>query len=268
MAVAIQRNNVKTFGTDGPAMVFVHGFGCDQTMWHQLQSRFENSHRTVLLDLTGMGQSDLQAYDFRRHAGIDGHAADLVEVLEELELTGAVLVGHSIGASICAAAALRAPERVSRLVLVSPSPCFLNDPDSGYTGGFEAGQLEELIELLESNQMGWSSQMAPVIAGHPAGTAATDELTQSFCRTDPQIMAHFGKVTFFSDCRGELARLTHPSLIVHCGEDALVPMATADWMRENIPQSTLAVLQRPGHCPHMTVPGEVEEAMRAFLGKR
>ncbi len=263
----LARNKVQRTGhSEGRPIVFVHGFGCDQSMWRQVAPAFEAAHPVVTYDLTGMGQSDLSAYDRGRYAGLEAHAEDLRAILDGLDLREAVLVGHSIGATIALLAAELAPERVDRIAMVSPSPCFMERPEEGYHGGFQAEELEGLVAFLDENHLGWSEQMAPTIAGQPAGQPASDELTQSFCRTDPAIAQHFARVTFFADRRAEFARAERPVLILHCDDDALVPMAVAEWMEHHVPQSSLRVLRATGHCPHMTVPGEVVAALQGFAG--
>jgi sigma-B regulation protein RsbQ len=261
----ISRHNVADTGPGCPPMVFVHGFGCDQTMWRHVAPKFESECRTVLYDLLGMGKSALAAYDFDRHADLVGHADDLVDVLDALDLRGVTLVGHSVGASIAVLAARRATDRVESLILVSPSPSFLNDPANGYQGGFEKGDLEGLVDLLNENQLGWSQQMAPQIVGHPAEDPNTEELTQSFCRTHPRIATHFARATFLADSRDEFAGLLLPTLIVHCDQDALVPMPVLDWMQRHMPHSDVEVLSARGHCPHMTIPESVTRAIGRFL---
>ena len=264
----VERNRVAVSGpAEGRPIVFIHGFGCDQSMWSDVAPSFESENRVITYDLTGMGQSDLSAYDMERYANLEAHAEDLLSVLNELGLEDAVLVGHSIGATIAVLAATRVPEQVSRLVLVSPTPSFLEDEASGYHGGFQREDLEELVKFLDENHLGWSAQMAPTIAGQPAGQPAAEELTQSFCRTDPAIAQHFGRVTFFADFRAEFESAARPVLILHCDDDALVPMQVADWMRDRVPGATLRVLSASGHCPHMTVPSDVIAAMHEFLGQ-
>jgi len=264
---AILRNNVDVDGpvSAGP-MVFVHGFGCDRSMWRDVAPAFVQTHRIVTYDLTGMGGSDLSAYEPRRYADLQSHADDLLEILEALSLRDVCLVGHSIGASIALLAANRAPERVSRLVMVSPSPAFLDDAEAGYRGGFAREEIEGLVKLLEENQLGWSMQMAPTITGQPVEAPSTETLTQSFCRTDPEIARHFGRVTFFSDRRADYERAACPVLILHCSDDALVPMNVAEWMRDRVPDATLEVLEASGHSPHMTVPDKVVKTIRQHLG--
>lgn len=264
----VDRNRVVDAGArTGQPLVFVHGFGCDQSMWRQVVPDFAADWRTVTYDLTGMGQSDLSAYDKARYATLDAHAEDLLAILRELELEDAVLVGHSIGASIALLAANLAPERVARLVLVSPTPSFLEDEAGGYHGGFQRDEIDELIAFLDENHLGWSARMAPTIAGQPAGEPAAEDLTQSFCRTDPAIAQHFGRVTFLADQRPAFEAAARPALILHCSKDSLVSMQVAEWMRDRTPGATLEVLDATGHCPHMTVPSQVVAAMRAWLGR-
>jgi sigma-B regulation protein RsbQ len=265
--VALERNNVTFSGpAEATPVIFVHGFGCDQSMWREVTRRFERSHRMVTYDLTGMGQSDLSAYDPGRYANLQAHAEDLLAIIDELGFEKVALVGHSVGATIALLAANQAPERISRLVLVAPSPCFMEDEARDYHGGFSRDELEGLIAFLDENHLGWSAHMAPTIAGQPEGAAVTEELTQSFCRTDPTIAQHFGRVTFLGDERRAFEQAARPCLILHCNEDVLVPMAVADWMKDEMPNATLKILEATGHCPHMTVPDEVAAAMRLYLG--
>lgn len=262
----VERNQVVVSGSpEDQPIVFIHGFGCDQTMWRQVAPMFEETFRVVTYDLTGMGKSDLSAYNMRHYSDLEAHADDLLSILKELDLENMVLVGHSIGATIALLAANREPERVARLVLVSPTPSFLDDPANGYRGGFSSADMGELITFLDENHLGWSAQMAPTIAGQSAGEPAAEELTQGFCRTDPSIAQHFGRVTFFADRRRAFEQAARPALILHCRNDALVPMQVADWMREQVPGATLKVLDATGHSPHMTVPGDVVAAMREYL---
>lgn len=262
----VERNQVVVSGSpEGQPIVFIHGFGCDQTMWRQVAPMFEDTFQVVTYDLTGMGKSDLAAYDMKRYAELEAHVIDLLSIMQELDLENVVLVGHSIGATIALLAANRAPERVARLVLVSPTPSFLDDPANGFGGGFSNADLAELITFLEVNHLGWSTRMAPTIAGQPSGEPSAEELTQSFCRTDPSIAQHFGRVTFFADERSAFEQAARPALILHCRNDALVPMQVADWMGARVPGATMKVLDTTGHAPHMTVPSDVVGAMRDYL---
>ncbi len=265
MTGIIERNNVTISGEGDRTLLFAHGFGCDQSMWRHITPKFVPDHRVITYDLTGAGSSDLSAYDFERYSDLEGHADDILQICEVLDLEDVVLIGHSVSASSAVIAANRAPDRFDRLVLVSPSPSFANDPDGGYIGGFSHDDLQGVIDFMEDNYLGWSEMMAPRIAGQAAGEPAAADLTQSFCRTDPDIAKHFGRVTFFSDRRDDMKRTARPSLVLHCSQDALVPMGVADWMRDNIPNSTIEVLPVTGHCPHMTAPELTASEIRAYL---
>lgn len=259
----MKRNNISVTGTGTRPILFAHGFGCDKSMWRQVAPAFEDDYKVVTFDLTGAGGSDLSAYDFEKYADLRAHAEDILRICDELKLDDVILVGHSISASIATLAANVQPGRFRTLVLVAPTPSFIDDEN--YKGGFSRQDIEGLTEMVDANYLGWSQQMAPTIAGQAPGEPAADDLTQSFCRTDPQIAKHFARVTFFADCREDMKRLSTPSLILHCDDDPLVPMDVADWMRENIPQSHLEVLAVTGHCPHMTAPDQTIKAIRRYL---
>ena len=249
----------------GPPMLFSHGFGCDQNMWRLVAPAFEEDHRVVLFDHVGAGSSDLTAYDRRRYDSLDGYAEDVLEICEALDLTGVTFVGHSVSAMIGVLAALRAPDRFAKLILVSPSPSYIDDGD--YVGGFKRADIEELLESLDSNFLGWSSAMAPVIMGNPDRPELGEELTNSFCRTDPDIAGHFARVTFLSDNRGDLPRVQIPTLILQCADDAIAPQSVGAYVHEQIAGSELVLLDAVGHCPNLSAPAELVEAMTAYLAR-
>ena len=260
----LERNCVTVSGAHGaPAIVFAHGFGCDQQMWRYVAPAFEADHRVVLFDHVGSGGSDLSAYDAEKYGSLDGYATDVVEILEALDLGPAVFVGHSVSAMIGLLAAARAPEQFAKLVLVGPSPRYIDD--DGYVGGFGRADIEELLASLESNFLGWSSAMAPVIMGNPERPELGEELTNSFCRTDPDIAAQFARVTFLSDNRADLAGVALPTLILQCRVDAIAPQAVGEYVQREIPGSELVVLDATGHCPNLSAPEETAAAIRAFL---
>jgi sigma-B regulation protein RsbQ len=260
----LARNNVTVWGQpDGRAMIFAHGFGCDQHMWRLVAPAFEANHRVVLFDHVGAGGSDLSAYDVERYSTLEGYADDVLEICRELELSDAIFVGHSVSAMIGVLAAARDPERIGKLILVGPSPRYIDD--DGYTGGFSRADIDELLESLDSNFLGWSSALAPVIMGNPDRPELGEELTSSFCRTDPDIASHFARVTFLSDNRADLARVATPVLVLQCKEDAIAPQAVGEFVHREIAGSRLAVLDAVGHCPNLSAPGETVAAMKAFL---
>jgi len=260
----LRRNNVRVAGPpDATAMVFAHGFGCDQNMWRFVTPAFEADHRIVLFDVVGMGGSDASAFSAERYSSLDGYATDVLEILEALDLRGVVFVGHSVSAMVGVLAAIREPDRFSKLVLVGPSPRYLDDAD--YVGGFGRDDIDELLRSLESNYLGWSSAMAPVIMGNPDEPHLGEELTASFCRTDPAIAAHFARVTFLSDNRAELKEVPVPALVLQCSDDVIAPDAVGDFVAREIPTATLVKLRAIGHCPNLSAPAETALAIRAFL---
>jgi sigma-B regulation protein RsbQ len=260
----LTRNNVKLSGSPGAQpMMFAHGFGCDQNMWRFVAPAFEDDHRVVLFDHVGAGASDLSAYSFERYASLDAYAEDVLDICRELELSDVVFVGHSVSATIGILAAVREPARFAKLVLVGPSPRYIDD--SGYVGGFSKEDIEGLLESLESNYLGWSSQMAPVIMGNPQHPELGEELTNSFCRTDPAIAGQFARVTFLSDNRGDLEQVRTPTLILQCSQDVIAPQAVGEYVHDRIRGSTLVLMNATGHCPNLSAPEETVAAIRAFL---
>ena len=259
----VSRNNVRVSG-DGPAtLVFAHGFGCDQNMWRLLRPSFEKRFRVVLFDLVGSGMSDLAAYDRAKYASLQGYADDVLEILDETAAGPVIFVGHSVSAMIGMLADLKAPGRFAGHMMIGPSPCYINDGD--YVGGFERADIDSLLETLESNYLGWSSAMAPAIMGAPEQPELGAELTNSFCRTDPEIAKHFARVTFLSDNRAELPQLKTPTLIVQCSDDLIAPTSVGEYLHRMLPVSTLRVIANVGHCPHLSEPCACIDAMNDFL---
>ena len=258
------RNNVHVGGTEGrPTMVFAHGFGCDQNMWRFVAPAFADTHRIVLFDYVGCGRSDLAAFDHARYGTLDGYAQDLLEVCEALDLQQSILVGHSVSAMIGLLAAIRQPARFSRLVMIAPSPRYVDDPP--YVGGFQRDDVENLLSLMDHNYIGWASALAPMVAGDPQRPELGAELEQSFCSTDPQAARTFARTTFFADNRADLPKLKHPSLIVQVSDDAIAPVSVGRYMQAHMPGSEFALLEAVGHCPHMSHPQDTIEVLRRFV---
>ncbi len=261
----LARNNVRTSGSpEGQPMLFAHGFGCDQNMWRFVAPAFEEQFRVVLFDHVGAGDSDQSAYDVAKYSSLDGYATDILEICEALDLRDVVLVGHSVSAMIGMLAALRAPDRFAKLVMVGPSPRYIDD--DRYVGGFSAADIKELLESLDSNYLGWSTAMAPVIMGNSERPELGQELTESFCRADPAIAKRFAEVTFLSDNREDLARVRVPTLVLQCSNDVIAPNAVGAYVHEQIPGSTLVTLEATGHCPNLSAPEETTAAIRQFVG--
>ncbi|MDO7874085.1 alpha/beta hydrolase [Hymenobacter sp. ASUV-10] len=259
----LKRHHVSVSGTGGQAMVFVHGFGCDQHMWRLVAPAFEAQYQVVLLDLVGAGGSDLAAYQPARYATLAAHAEDVCEVLQTLHLHEVVFVGHSVSAMIGVLAAIREPARFARLVLVAPSPYYLNE--GPYTGGFEPHDIDDLLGAMDINYLGWTAAFAPVVMANPDQPALAAELANSFCRTNPDIARHFADVTFRSDNRADLPHVRTPSLILQSARDLIAPLAVGYYMHEQLPDSDLVVLDTTGHCPHLSAPQATIAAIRAYL---
>jgi sigma-B regulation protein RsbQ len=259
----IERNNVQVRGTGERAMMFAHGFGCDQNMWRFVEPAFRGDFKTVLFDHVGAGGSDLKAYDKAKYSSLAGYARDVVEIGRKLELKDAVFVGHSVSSMIGALAVKLAPGMFGKLVMVGPSARYIND--DSYVGGFSEQQIEELLQFMESNHMGWSAQMAPAIMGNPDRPELGEELTNSFCRTDPDIAKAFARVTFMSDNRADLAGVNIPTLILQCSEDIIASQEVGEFVHRGIPRSEIRILEATGHCPNLSAPDEVISAMRPFV---
>src|SRR5579875_1927088 len=244
-------------------MVFAHGFGCDQHMWRHVAPRFEDDFQVVLFDLAGAGESDPGSYDPARYDSLAAYAEDVLVICDELDLRQVIFVGHSVSAMIGVLAAVEAPDRFAKLVLVGPSPRYTDD--GSYVGGFTAADIEELLDSLDSNYLGWSSAMAPVIMGNDDRPELGEELTQSFCRMDPRIAQQFARVTFLSDNRADLARVTTPTLVLQSRHDVIAPVSVGEYVAQAIPGSELAVLDATGHCPNLSAPDATAAAIADFV---
>jgi len=263
MSAVLQRYNVKVVGQGQQSMVFAHGYGCDQNMWRFITPAFEDRYKIVLFDHVGHGRSDASAFDRTKYASLNGYADDVLAICRELDLTNIVFVGHSVSAMIGTLAAIREPERFERLVLIGPSPRYIDD--GTYVGGFKQEDIEGLLDFLDSNHLGWSSTMAPVIMGNSDRPELGEELSNSFCRTNPEIAKHFARVTFLSDNREDLPQVKTRALILQCSQDAIAPEAVGRYMHQNLPGSEFVLMKATGHCPNLSAPEETIAAMEAFL---
>ncbi|MCU1570056.1 MAG: alpha/beta hydrolase [Naasia sp.] len=259
-----RRNNVHVLGAaSGSPLVFAHGFGCSQEMWRHVAPAFEADHPVVLFDHVGAGNSDLSAYQRSRYDSLHGYAEDLLQILEQLDLHDVVYVGHSVSAMIGVLAANMDPSRFRALILVCPSPRYIDD--DGYSGGFTLPDIESMLDALDANYLGWSAGMAPVIMGVPQRPELGAELTESFCRTEPAIARHFARVTFLSDNRRDLAAVSVPTLVLQSADDAIAPRQVGQYVHEHIPGSTLRVMPTTGHCPNLSDPELVSAEILAYL---
>ena len=250
-------------GKGTQTILFAHGYGCDQNMWRFVYPAFEAKYKVVLFDHVGAGNSDHSSYSEDKYGTLEGYAEDILEICEELDLRDVILVGHSVSSMIAVLAGIAAPEKFAHLILVSPSPRFINE--DGYVGGFDKEDIDELMDALDSNYLGWSANIAPVIMGNPEKPELGEELTNSFCRTNPEIAKHFAQVTFLSDNRADLPRVKIPSLVLQCSEDVLAPREVGEYVHKNVEDSVFHLLEATGHCPNLSAPEETIAAIKKYL---
>jgi sigma-B regulation protein RsbQ len=258
------RNNVKVFGKGRQPIMFAHGFGCDQNMWRFVTPAFEADYQIILFDYVGAGKSDWRAYNPNRYGSLDGYAQDVLDICTVLNLTNLIFVGHSVSSMIGMLASIREPKHFSSLILVGPSPCYINEPPD-YVGGFERADIEGLLDMMDKNYIGWANFLAPAIMKNPERPELARELQENFCSTDPNIARQFARATFFSDNRRDLSKVTVPSLIIQCSDDIIAPLAVGDYLSLHLPESSLQIMQSNGHCPHVSHPEATIQVMKDYL---
>ena len=261
----IKRNNVKISGKGTQPLMFAHGFGCDQNMWRFIVPAFENDYKTILFDYVGSGKSDLAAYKPEHYGALAGYARDVIEICDALDLNDVIFVGHSVSSMIGALASMERPELFRKLVMVAPSPRYINDPPD-YTGGFDRADVEGLLDMMDKNYIGWANFLAPVIMQNDNQPGLGKELETSFCSTDPKIARRFAEATFYADNRDDLEKIKTPSLIIQVTNDAVAPVSVGEYMNAKMPNSTYYLMDATGHCPHMSHPQQTIEIIRDYLG--
>ena len=260
----LTRNNVKVSGRGSQPLMFAHGFGCDQNMWRFVAPAFEEDYKIILFDYVGSGKSDIGAYDAKRYGDLNGYAQDVIEICDALDLKDVIFVGHSVSSMIGALASIERPELFKNLLLVVPSPCYINDPPD-YVGGFERADVEGLLDMMDKNYIGWASFLAPVIMKNDDRPELGAELEASFCSTDPKVARRFAEATFYADNRADLPKVKTPSLIIQVADDAVAPVSVGEFMHEHLPDSTYRLMDATGHCPHMSHPQETIEIIKEYL---
>jgi sigma-B regulation protein RsbQ len=264
----LRRHAVRVSGNPaGQPMLFAHGFGCDQTLWRFVAPAFEDEFRVVTFDFVGAGASDRAAYDTARYGTLGGYTDDLLAICRALDLRETVLVGHSVSATIAILASIAEPDRFSDLVLVTPSPRYLDDPPD-YRGGFTESDIDGLLQMLDVNATGWAAFLAPIVMGNPDRPELTEDLEATFCSIDPVMARQFARVTFLADNRADLGRVSTPSLILQCSHDAVAPVEVGSYLERHLPGSTLRIIEATGHCPHVSDPQETIVAIREYLRAR
>ena len=265
MSDVLDRHAVRITGNpNGQPMLFAHGFGCDQTLWRFITPAFEQDHRVITFDYVGAGKSSRSAYDPTRYSTLDGYARDILEICERLDLSDVVLVGHSVSATVALLASIAEPARFSRLVLVTPSPRYIDDPPD-YRGGFSKSDIDGLLDMMDVNAMGWVAFLAPIVMGNPDRPELAGDLETTFCSIDPVMARQFAEVTFYADNRVDLERVVVPSLIIQCTNDAVAPVAVGDYMHRRLRDSEMTIIDATGHCPHVSHPRETIKAIRSYL---
>ncbi|MGK2935930.1 MAG: alpha/beta fold hydrolase [Gemmatimonadaceae bacterium] len=259
----LKRNNVKSFGRGTQPMLFAHGFGCDQNMWRFVTGEFEDDYRVVLFDYVGAGQSNAAAYDPDKYATLDGYTRDLLDVIHALDLRDIIFVGHSVSCMIGVLAANAEPDRFDRLILIGPSPRYINEDT--YVGGFDRKDIDGLFEMMDRNFIGWANFLAPAVMKNPDRPELGEELVASFCSTDPVIARNFAGATFLADNRADLERVTVPSLVLQCSDDTIAPQAVGEFVSARLANSSLRLMRATGHCPHMSHPEETVELIKQYL---
>lgn len=262
----VKRNNVLIRGRGEQVILFAHGYGCDQNMWRFITPAFLEDYKVVLFDHVGSGKSDWSAYEKKKYANLQGYADDILEICETLKLEKVILIAHSVSTMIALLAAKKKPNLFSKLVMIGPSPRYINDPE--YYGGFSEADILEMVDALDSNYLGWSSSITPVIMGNPDKPELTEELNNSFCLHDPEIAKHFARVTFLGDNRNDLPDLHTPALILQCSQDIIAPMKVGEYLNKHIRNSQLVVLEATGHCPHLSHPSETIEIIKKYISSK
>ena len=266
MTEATSLNAVREFGdASGQPMLFAHGFGCDQAMWRFVTPQFENDFRVITFDHVGFGASDKSAWSAQRYATLQAYADDVLDIVHELDLREVIFVGHSVAAMIGLLAAVAEPDRFAHLILIGPSPRYIDDPEHGYVGGFTQKDIDDLLETLDSNHLGWSTGMAPVIMGNPDRPELGRELTESFCRTDPRVASTFARATFLSDNRADLARVSVPALVMQCSDDPIASDVVGEYVHQHLADSSFVKMRATGHCPNLSAPDETVRLIRDYL---
>ncbi|QUG39925.1 alpha/beta hydrolase [Psychrobacillus sp. INOP01] len=264
MSNVLVRNNVKVIGEGDSTIIFAHGFGCDQNMWRYVVPFFEKNYRVVLFDHVGSGNSDLTAYDFKKYSTLHGYAQDVLDIIKTLKLKDVIFVGHSVSSMIGMLASIERPDYFHKLIMIGPSPRYINDGDT-YHGGFEKNDVLELLTMMEMNYLSWASFMAPLGMNNPEVPALTTELEKSFTRSNPLITRQFAETTFLSDHRADLGKASVPTLIMQCSDDSIVPLVVGNYLHEHMKNSTLYLMEAKGHYPHLSHPQETISCLNDFL---
>ena len=263
----LRRSNVRVLGDPDAArtLVFAHGFGSNQASWRFVVDALARDHRVVLLDLIGHGGSDPGAFSRVRHGALDGFADDLIEVADALALRGAVAVAHSASGVIAALAATKRPELFERIVMISTSPRYVDEP--GYVGGFDQAGVDAVLRAMAADFDGWLRGLAPNAMSAPDQPLLATEFAQSIAAMNPATALVVMRSILTMDHRRTLAQLAAPVLLLQPSDDVFVPAEVGAYLARTMRQCTLRTIDAPGHFPHMTTPNVVIDAIRDFLAR-
>jgi sigma-B regulation protein RsbQ len=259
----ISRYNVTITGKGTQPILFAHGFGCDQVMWRYVAPAFEDHYKVIRFDYIGHGKAARNVYNRERHASLRGYAQDVLDICHGLELTNVIFVGHSVSSMIGLLASIQEPARFAHLVMVGPSPRYINEGD--YHGGFEQKDIEELLDTMDSNFFGWATFMGPAIMGNGDRPALGQEMIDSFCATDLEVARQFAHLTFYGDNRLDLAKSQTPALVIQSLDDLIAPIEVGHYVAQHTPNSTFQLISATGHCPHISAPVETIKVLKDYL---
>jgi len=260
----IKRNNINISGKGKKPIIFAPGFGCDQTVWKDVLPAFEEDYQVILFDYVGFGGSDISAFNSVKYGKLSGYVQDVLDVCAVLDLKEAIFVGHSVSSMIGLLASNAEQSYFSHLIMIGPSPCYLNDPPD-YYGGFEKEDLENLIDMMEKNYIGWANVFSSTLINNAERTDAAKELEDRFCSTDPLIATTFAKACFFTDSRQDITKAKVPSLILQCTEDIIAPKGVGEYLKRNMPNSEITYMNTSSHCPHISDPDETILSIKNYL---
>jgi sigma-B regulation protein RsbQ len=261
----LHKNHVRLVGNQDASttLVFVHGFGTEQSVWQPVADHFAADCRIVLLDNVGAGRSDPEAFVQHRYLSLQRYAEDLLDICAALKLQDAILVGHSVGAMIGVLAALKQPDYFSRMVLIGASPRYLDD--DGYPGGLTKHDLAGIYSTVANQFSEWVDAFAPLAMANPD----RPQLARHFADTIRAI-PRANVLTVLcsilqSDHRTDISLLDKPTLLLQTQRDFFVPQAVADYLHQHIPGSRLSMIDTEGHFPHISAPDQVAAEIRRFI---
>lgn len=257
--------NINTSGKGSRPILFANGLGCDQNVWRYVAPAFEDDYKVILFDYVGSGKSDKSIYNKDKYQSLNGYADDVLAICDALNTRDVILVAHSVSSMIGLLAAIKRPQFFSRIIMLGPSPCYMNIPP--YFGGFTKEDLHQLLDLMKENYPQWASYFAPLAVGNPDRPQIADQVETTFCTADPDITCEFAKAAFLADNRADLCKLTVPTLIMQPAEDIVAPTQVGEYTHKNIAGSTIYYMKGTGHFPLLSAVDETISMIKQYLQK-